>query len=479
MIAAMTEPEINLDLPSVPHDWTPRHYQNDALDAFNRGLRRQIHIWHRRAGKDALGLNHAAIETQREVGNYWHLFPLQTQAKKAIWEGLDGDGKRIIDRVFPLELRSATLNTDMMLKFKCGSTWQMAGSDRYNALVGSNVRGVVFSEWALCNPLAWDYIRPILRENDGWVMFITTYRGKNHAHQMYEMLKDHPDWYCSKLDVDDTKRHDGTPVLSEADIEAERAEGMSEAMIQQEYYNSPEASHAGAYYGQQMFELNESNRRGAFGYDPTLPLYAAFDRSTASVLACVLVQPDGNMHNVIASKIWDNMTVNDSFAELREIFPFARKIEKAIMPPTANIEDMTAPGVEFETAPNEPLLEGIDIVRNYLPLTRIDVQIHPWAEEGNNIELISSLQGYRAEIDNAHTQMLKAIPEFVPEIYLASAFLNYCLFVHQGGIQSGWSDDMDYTLHDRAAGIAQGPQARAGAGRGYKRASSQISRHFP
>ena len=450
--------------------WVPREHQNDALTAFNGGLRRQLHIWHRRAGKDDFGLNLARIESEREPGNYWHLFPLQTQAKKAIWEGLDGEGRRMIDHIFPLESRVSTLQNDMMIKFKSGSTWQMAGSDRYNSLVGSNVRGVVFSEWALCNPVAWDYIRPILRENKGWVVMITTYRGKNHAYQMYQNLKNNPDWYCSNLTILQTSRQDGSPVISAADVQKDRDEGMSESMIQQEYFNSPEASHAGAYYGRQMQDLNDSKRRGAFGFNPKLPLYVAFDRSTASILACVLVQPDGNMHNVIGSKVFDNMTVQESFAELRELFPFAKRITKAILPPGANTENTAVAGVEFELAPGEPLIEGIDIVRNYLPLTRIDVQIQPWGEEGNNIDFISSLQGYRAEADPHNAEMFKKLPEFVPEIYLANAFLNYCVFSDRGGTSSDWSPPIDYTLQDRAAGIHQGQsQQTTTTNRGYRR----------
>ena len=463
----MPKSELISNNPPLTHPWVPREHQNHALTAFNGGLRRQIHIWHRRAGKDDFGLNLGRIESQRKLGNYWHLFPLQTQAKKAIWEGLDGEGRRIIDHIFPEELRESTLQAEMMIKFKNGSTWQMAGSDRYNSLVGSNVRGVVFSEWALCNPIAWDYIRPILRENNGWVIFITTYRGKNHAYQMYENLKNNPDWYCTKLTVDDTVRQDGTPILTPEDIQADRDEGMSEAMIQQEYYCSPEASHAGAYYGRQMHELNASKRRGAFGFDPQLPLYAAFDRSTASVLACVLVQPDGNMHNIVGSKCFDNMTVQECFAELREIFPFANKISKAIMPPGANIENVSVAGVEFELAPSEPLIEGIDIVRHYLPLTRIDVQLQAWADEGNNIDLINSLQGYRAEVDPHNVEMFKKLPEFIPEIFLANAFLNYCVFSHRGGTDDEWSRELDYTLHDRAPGMQQGQ--RETTSRGYTR----------
>ncbi len=431
-----------------------------------------MHIWHRRAGKDTFGLNLAGIETQGTVGTYWHLFPLQTQAKKAIWDGIDGEGKRIIDRAFPMALRESQNKEDMIIKFKCGSTWQMAGSDRYNSLVGSNVRGVVFSEWALCNPIAWDYIRPILRENNGWVMFITTYRGKNHAYQMYENLKDHPDWFCSLLTVDDTHRLDGSLVLTPEDIQAEREEGMREAMIQQEYYCSPEASHIGAYYSSEMADLNNSTRRGAFGYDPSLPLFAAFDRSTASVLACVLVQPSGNMHNIVASKTWENVTVGEACIWLKNFLPFGGKITKAIMPATANLDNFKIMGVEFEAAPNQPLLEGIDTVRRYLPLTRVDVQIQQWAEEGNNIDFLNSLMGYRADDDPKSPGMYKLTPAFVPEIHLANAFMNYCLFADAGGVDDDWSATPDYTLQDRAAGILHNAHQPVDS-RGYRRRATQ------
>src|SRR3546814_12862572 len=77
----------------------------------------------------------------------------------------------------------------MFIRFKSGSTWQLVGSDRYNSLVGAGVAGVTFSEFALANPSAWGYIRPMLEENDGWATFITTPRGRNHAKALFDMAK--------------------------------------------------------------------------------------------------------------------------------------------------------------------------------------------------------------------------------------------------------------------------------------------------
>ena len=221
----------------IPNDWQPRAYQRALYNAFGHGKRYQRGsvIWHRRAGKDSTVLNLTARDMFKRVGSYWHLFPEQSQARKAIWNGIDGAGQRIIDQVFPAEVRAGKSEQEMLIRLLNGSTWQMAGSDNYNSLVGSNPVGVVFSEWALANPAAWDYIRPILLENQGWALFITTPRGRNHAYETHLLAQTSDTWFDEILTVDETR------VLTAEDIESERAGGMSEAKIAQEYYCSFEA----------------------------------------------------------------------------------------------------------------------------------------------------------------------------------------------------------------------------------------------
>jgi hypothetical protein len=41
----------------------------------------------------------------------------------------------------------------MFIRFKTGATWQVLGSDRYDAAVGSPPAGITFSEWALSLPV--------------------------------------------------------------------------------------------------------------------------------------------------------------------------------------------------------------------------------------------------------------------------------------------------------------------------------------
>ena len=262
---------------TLPNDWTPRPHQLPFFEAMDNGTKRACLVWHRRAGKDSSVLNFTAKAMFGRVGNYWHLFPKQTQARKAIWNGIDGDGRKILSQVFPEPIRKRSSQQEMLIELKNESTWQLCGSDNYDSLVGSNPVGVVFSEWSLCDPNAWDYIRPMLAENGGWAVFIYTSRGKNHGYSLYNMAKKRPDWFCELLTVDNTKRRDGTPVIGPEVIQDERDEGMSEEKIQQEYYCSFDAQIEGAIYGPQMSAAYKDGRIGFVPIESRLQVHTAWD----------------------------------------------------------------------------------------------------------------------------------------------------------------------------------------------------------
>lgn len=227
---------------TIPNNWSARSYQKPTFNNFGWGktYQRAACVWHRRAGKDSMGLNLTAREMFKRVGTYWHLFPEQTQARRAIWNGVDKKGRRILEQVFPGFLKcmktrkpsgvvKRVSGQELLIELVNGSIWQMAGSDNYDSLVGSNPVGVVFSEYSIANPLAWDYIRPILLENGGFAIFIYTPRGRTHGYKLFQMALKNDDWIAERLTYRDTG------VLTEADIESEREAGMSENKIAQEY----------------------------------------------------------------------------------------------------------------------------------------------------------------------------------------------------------------------------------------------------
>src|SRR5690606_2367086 len=131
--------------------------------------------------------------------------PEAAQGRKAIWDAVNPHtGRRRIEEAFPREIRARRFNSEMKLELTNGSTWQVAGSDNYDSLMGASPAGVVFSEWSLAKPDAWNFIRPILAESGGWALFLWTPRGRNHATRAFESRRQDPHWFTLRSPATDT-----------------------------------------------------------------------------------------------------------------------------------------------------------------------------------------------------------------------------------------------------------------------------------
>lgn len=286
---------------NIPNNWRPRWYQVDLWKYLWNGGKRAIEIGHRRWGKDEICLHWAAVSALRHPATYWHMLPEAAQARKAIWDAVNPHtGKRRIDEAFPLEIRTKTRENEMMICFVGGGTWQVVGSDNYNSLVGSPPYGVVFSEWALANPQAWAYIRPILRENGGWALFITTPRGDNHAKSMYDAALKRVDWYADKSPLSKTK------ILSPEDIEAEKQEYIDDwgedqglALYDQEWECSFEAAIIGAYYAGELKKAKKEGRIGNVPFIEGIPVDTWWDLGFDDATSIWFTQTVGREIHVI------------------------------------------------------------------------------------------------------------------------------------------------------------------------------------
>lgn len=277
---------------TLPNGWAPRRDQMKLWSYLERGGKRAVECAHRRWGKDDVALHWTSMAMNDvghklavgRVGTYWHMLPKANQARKAIWEAVNPrTGKRRIDEAFPPELRADMRETDMFIRAKSGSTWQVVGSDNFDSLVGSPPVGIVGSEWALSDPRAWSYLRPILDENGGWSLFISTPRGRNHFHRLLELAKSAPGWFGETLTAK------MTPVFSPQRLQiirgemiAENGEDDGEALFAQEYLCSFDAPLVGAYYAKIIAALEAAERirdddpENPF-YDPAYPVETAWD----------------------------------------------------------------------------------------------------------------------------------------------------------------------------------------------------------
>jgi len=253
---------------TLPYKFSARSYQDKFVQAMNT-RRNACLVWHRRAGKDKTALNFLIARAwAHRVGTYYYFFPTYAQGKKILWDGMDKEGMPFLHH-FPEPLVESTNENEMQVKLRNGSIIQIIGTDKIDSIVGTNPIGCVFTEYAIQNPKAYDYVRPILAENDGWAVFCYTPRGKNHGYKLWRAAQDNPAWYTSLLTVEDTLRDSPAelaanpvplPVTSPTAVDEERRSGMSEELIQQEFYCSFEGAMEGSYYGDLIARARLENR---------------------------------------------------------------------------------------------------------------------------------------------------------------------------------------------------------------------------
>jgi phage terminase large subunit len=362
-------------------------------------------VWHRRAGKDEVALHFSAVAAARRRGNYWHCLPEYAQARKAIWTAVNPHtGKRRVDEAFPPAWRKSTNDSEMFIRFKNGSTWQLIGSDQFDRTVGASPAGIVYSEWALANPSAWAYHRPMLEENKGWALFITTPRGYNHAKSMFDYAKQAKDWFCELLTIEDTQ------ALSVESLQTTLqeyvslfGEDMGNAQFQQEYHCSFNAAILGAFYAHEMAAVRKEGRILEIEAVAGLPVHRAWDLGIGDDTSIWWFQVVGTQVYILDHYAASGVGLEHyrDVVERRgnehgwkhgtDFVPHDAKV-KELGTGRTRVETMQALGLSPLLVPLASIDDGINAVRRTLPLC----VFHPRCELGG----ISALEQYRREWDD-------------------------------------------------------------------------------
>jgi phage terminase large subunit len=264
----------------IPNNWEPRKYQLPLWMYLQSGGREAVAVWHRRAGKDEVGLHWACVAAHQRKANYWHMLPEAKQARKVVWEAINPhSGIRRIDEAFPIPLRSFSREDEMIIGLKCGSTWQVVGSDNYNSLVGAPPAGIVYSEWSVAKPQARAYLRPILAENKGWELFLYTPRGRNHGLNTLQAARNTTGSFAQVLTADDTGAIAQETLAGElAAYRKEYGHDEGESFFRQEYYCDFNAAILGAIVGRYIERADQERRiNDDVQIDEYAPIYLSSD----------------------------------------------------------------------------------------------------------------------------------------------------------------------------------------------------------
>lgn len=404
---------------TIPYNFTPRFYQKPFLKAMDNGLKRAVLVWHRRAGKDKTTWNFLIKRAFERVGIYYYFFPSYTQGKKILWDGIDKDGFKLLDHIPKRTRDGKPHETEMKITLINGSVIQLVGTDNIDSIVGTNPIGCVFSEYSIQDPKAWQFVRPILAENGGWAVFIYTPRGKNHGHDIFKVAQNSPEWFAQKLTVNDTK------VLKKADIQRERDEGLSEEMIQQEYFCSFNAPLEGAYYAAQTRQAEEDGRFTSVPYDNEVKVDTYWDLGIADSTVIWFIQQVGKEIHVIDFYENQGEPLTHYIKELKEknyVYgdhwaPHDIKA-KELVTGKSRYEVAQALGLDFRIVNRIPVEDGIDAVRRIFNKC--------WFDQTKCDLGIQALQSYHKEWDE-RSKVFKKRPKHDWSSHAADAFRGFAV----------------------------------------------------
>ena len=376
----------NIALLERLREWTPRPYQRSLWDYLEGGGKRACVVWHRRSGKDDVALNYTARAAHERVGEYWHMLPEASQGRKAVWAAVNPHtGRRRIDQAFPLQMRARTRDNEMSIEFKNGSLWRVVGSDNYDSLVGSTPAGVVFSEWALADPNAWAFLRPILMENAGWVIFITTPRGNNHAKKTYDLARQDDQWFAEILTAQDTGVFTPDQLASEL-REYQHNYGREEgtAFFEQEYNCSFEAALRGSYYGPQITRATQQGRITRVPIERAIPVHTAWDLGVSDATAIWFIQVVGRERRLIDYYQGSGVGLEDYVKVLKakeaehgfiwgnHYFPHDVQVRELGNKGLSRVDTLKGLGIKATIVPQHNVDDGINAVRQLLEISWID-----------------------------------------------------------------------------------------------------------
>ena len=381
---------------NLPHKFTLRPYQEEPWDAvLDPEFKRGVLVVPRRNGKDILCWNALICKAMQKPALYYYMAPYYNQVRQIIWEGFSNE-RRFIDYVPPEIIKNKT-KLDMRIDLINGSQIKLQGSDTIDRIVGTNPYGIVFTEYSLHKPEAWEYLRPILAENGGWALFNGTPRGLNHFFDVYNYANKSPGthrWYVQFLTREDT----GIPTIEA--IEEDRRSGMPEELIQQEYFCSFMSGEVGSYFGDLVNVIRKEGHITRVPYEPRLPVFTSWDLGIGDDMAIWFGQILRKEVRFIDYYQNRNLPLTHYIKYCKEkpyvyeehFAPHDIEVRELFSGMTVRETAASELGFDFTTTPRHTLEDGHEMVRAVLPRSYFDAS--------KCAEGINSLMGYKRKYDS-------------------------------------------------------------------------------
>lgn len=400
------------------HGWIPEPHQREAyyeISKFDKLL--YVLAWHRRCGKDEIALHLTMKAAMRSVGNYVHLLTKKEQAKTAIWNGVNPrTGRRRWMDAFPKELILKTSEVDKMVYFINGSTWKVDGIDNYENIVGGSPKGIVMSEFAQASPQAYAYLRPIVRQNKGWILAVSSVRGKNHFYDLYNTaLKDKDEAYASLLSAEDTGVFTPSELLKEEDSYISiYGNKVGKTLFRQEYMSDWAVSAIGTVFTEELEKMQVEGRITVCKYAPEYPVYTSWDFGVNDLTVVVfwqLVGSEVRMIDVYANNnkafahyknVLDERRSKYGYSYILHLAPHDGNNRSFMEAASIRTQALNNFGFEFTVMPRQAKDVTIADMSALFENTIINADMSKYCSEnaeGDCAMVVSAMQAYRYDYD--------------------------------------------------------------------------------
>lgn len=274
----------------IPVHFKPRDYQQKAIAALEKGVKRAVWCWARRGGKDMTAFAYAVKKMVESPVNVALVFPTKEQGREAFWNNIENDGFKTIEHI-PLELIARRDNNNMKITLRNGSTFSLLGATDIEALRGANAKLYILSEFVDIPSDIMDVIEPVVNLNGGQIIIQSTPKIDGISGYTFQRLfnyaKDNPKThYASRI----TAEH----YMTEKALEEVRREVVArngdDFKFRQEYLCDWGQTSQTSYYGSIIARIKKKGNISKFPYDPSKFVYTAWDLGISDSTAIVFFQ---------------------------------------------------------------------------------------------------------------------------------------------------------------------------------------------
>ena len=232
----------------------------------NRTQRWACVVAHRRAGKTVAAVNdiiRAAITYQRPNGLFGYVAPFANQARRIAFDYF---------KYYSQPISKDVNESQMTITLVNGVKISLFGADNADAMRGLGFAGLYLDEYGDFRPSVFgNVLRPALSDHQGWCVFSGTPKGRNHFYDIFDTAQRIPsEWFLLRLPAS------LSGLLPSSELGAAKAQ-LSPDQYLQEYECDFSAAILGAFFGTEMRDAESQGRITKVDYDPSMPVYTAWD----------------------------------------------------------------------------------------------------------------------------------------------------------------------------------------------------------